>query len=62
LQNRADSSRERQASQHVFGGLTQREVAEALEVSLTTVEDHWRIARAWLNRELWRGARRAADH
>jgi len=40
---------------HVFGGLTQAEVADALELSLTTVEDHWRIARAWLNRELSEG-------
>jgi RNA polymerase sigma factor (TIGR02999 family) len=35
-----------------FGGLTNREAAEALEVSETTVEDDWRFARAWLNREL----------
>lgn len=40
---------------HVFGGLTQREVAETLELSLTTVEDDWRVARAWLNRELGGG-------
>ena len=38
-----------------FGGLTQREIADVLGVSETTVEDHWRIARAWLNRELSRG-------
>jgi RNA polymerase sigma factor (TIGR02999 family) len=35
-----------------FGGLTNKETAEVLEVSETTVEDQWRIARAWLNREL----------
>jgi RNA polymerase sigma factor (sigma-70 family) len=35
-----------------FGGLTNREVAETLEISETTVEDHWRFARAWLAREL----------
>ncbi len=35
-----------------FGGLTNKETAEVLEVSETTVEDQWRFARAWLNREL----------
>ncbi|MHC5064568.1 MAG: ECF-type sigma factor [Planctomycetota bacterium] len=35
-----------------FGGMTNREVAEELGVSETTVEDDWRFARAWLNREL----------
>ncbi len=35
-----------------FGGLTIPETADALEVSETTVEDDWRFARAWLNREL----------
>jgi RNA polymerase sigma factor (TIGR02999 family) len=38
-----------------FGGLTNREVAEALELSETTVEDQWRFARAWLARELTYG-------
>jgi RNA polymerase sigma factor (TIGR02999 family) len=40
-----------------FGGLTTREVADVLGVSETTVEDHGRIARAWLGRELSNGAR-----
>jgi len=35
-----------------FGGLTTREIAEVLELSETTIEDQWRIARAWLSREL----------
>jgi RNA polymerase sigma factor (TIGR02999 family) len=35
-----------------FGGLTNREVSETLGISETTVEDHWRFARAWLSREL----------
>lgn len=35
-----------------YGGLTNREVAETLGISETTVEDSWRFARAWLNREL----------
>lgn len=35
-----------------FGGLTVKEVAEALGVSHRTVEVDWTMARAWLKREL----------
>ena len=35
-----------------FGGLTIEETAEALGLSDTTVEREWRLARAWLRREL----------
>jgi RNA polymerase sigma factor (TIGR02999 family) len=35
-----------------FGGLTIEETAEALGVSPSTVKDDWRLARAWLYREL----------
>lgn len=35
-----------------FGGLTIEETAEALGVSPATVGRDWRVARAWLNREL----------
>jgi RNA polymerase sigma factor (TIGR02999 family) len=35
-----------------FGGLSVPEVAEALEVSDTTVEGDWRFARAWLREQL----------
>lgn len=35
-----------------FGGLTMKEVAEVQGRSLATVERHWRLARAWLYREL----------
>jgi RNA polymerase sigma factor (TIGR02999 family) len=35
-----------------FGGLTQTEIAEALDVSVPTVRRDWRLARAWLSREL----------
>lgn len=35
-----------------FGGLSVPEVAEALDVSVTTVERDWRLARAWLRKEL----------
>lgn len=35
-----------------FGGMTHEEIAGYLGVSLPTVERRWRIARAWLYREL----------
>jgi RNA polymerase sigma factor (TIGR02999 family) len=35
-----------------FGGLTVPEVAEALGVSVVTVERDWRLARAWLGGQL----------
>jgi RNA polymerase sigma factor (TIGR02999 family) len=35
-----------------FGGLSEEEIAAALDVSVRTVRRDWRIARAWLYREL----------
>ncbi|MFN0139108.1 MAG: sigma-70 family RNA polymerase sigma factor [Pyrinomonadaceae bacterium] len=35
-----------------FGGLTNEEAAEALDISVETVKRDWRFARAWLLREL----------
>lgn len=35
-----------------FGGMTVEEVAHVVGVSKTTVENEWRMARAWLRREL----------
>ncbi len=35
-----------------FGGLTIEETAEVMDVSHATVEREWRIAKAWLKREL----------
>ena len=46
---------ERQASiveMRYFGGMTVPEVAEALGVSVRTVEGEWTHAKAWLKREL----------
>ncbi len=37
-----------------FAGLEMEEVARALGVSLSTAEADWRMARAWLHRELTR--------
>jgi RNA polymerase sigma factor (TIGR02999 family) len=39
-----------------FGGLSHPEIAEVLDTSLSTVERHWRMARAWLHRELGQGS------
>ena len=39
-----------------FGGLTQKEIAEILDVSVPTVRRDWRLARAWLSRELQQDA------
>ncbi len=35
-----------------FGGLSEGEIAEILDISLRTVRQDWSIARAWLYREL----------
>jgi DNA-directed RNA polymerase specialized sigma24 family protein len=35
-----------------FGGLTIEETAEVMQVSHSTVEREWKIAKAWLKREL----------
>lgn len=35
-----------------FGGLTIEETAKALDISTPTVSRDWKMARAWLNREL----------
>ncbi len=37
-----------------FGGLTEQEIAETLEVSTRTVKRDWRMAKAWLRSELSR--------
>ncbi|MEZ5357766.1 MAG: sigma-70 family RNA polymerase sigma factor [Candidatus Zixiibacteriota bacterium] len=35
-----------------FGGLTEPEIAKLLKTSESTVKREWRLARAWLNREI----------
>jgi RNA polymerase sigma factor (TIGR02999 family) len=36
----------------IFGGLTNEEAAEALGISVTTIRRDWKLALAWLRREL----------
>jgi RNA polymerase sigma factor (TIGR02999 family) len=43
-----------------FGGLTNEEVGEVLDVSPRTVKREWRIAKAWLRREIFAGEHDAA--
>ncbi len=38
-----------------FGGLENAEVAEALNISLRSVEREWRFARAWLQNQIAAG-------
>lgn len=38
-----------------FGGLTEEEIAESLNISTRTVRRDWNVARAWLYRELSKG-------
>ncbi len=40
-----------------FGGLSNEEVAEVLEISVSTVKRDWNVAKAWLARELSKGSR-----
>lgn len=37
-----------------FGGLTEDEIGEVLKISPATIRREWRVARAWLRRELAR--------
>jgi len=42
------------AELRLFGGLTEAELGEHLGVSERTIRENWRVARAWLTRELAR--------
>jgi RNA polymerase sigma factor (TIGR02999 family) len=54
---RLDERQVRVVEHRFFAGLTSRETAEALGLSVPTVERDWRAARAWLARELEPAAR-----
>jgi RNA polymerase sigma factor (TIGR02999 family) len=55
-----DPEKARLVELRFFAGLTDEEAAQVLGVSTRTVERHWRLARAWLRRELSPG-RSAAE-
>lgn len=43
-----------------FGGLTEEEIAGALNISVETVGRDWRFARDWLRKEMTRGDKRGS--
>lgn len=49
-----DPDKARVVELRFFGGLTEQDAAEVLGVSVRTVARHWRLARAWLTREMSR--------
>ncbi len=50
-----DSRKSQVVELRFFGGLSVKETAEVLKVSVETVNRDWRLARSWLRRELSRG-------
>lgn len=57
---RFDARQSRVVELRFFGGLTTEEIGEALEISPRTVKREWRMARAWLRREVFAGEDDAA--
>lgn len=47
-----DSRKAQVVEMRFFGGMTVEEIAHVLDVSISTVESDWRMARAWLSSEL----------
>jgi RNA polymerase sigma factor (TIGR02999 family) len=56
-----DERKAKVAELKLFGGLENRETAEAMGISVATVERDWRMARAWLHRELGGRSSRGAS-
>lgn len=54
--SRRDAQQEQIVELRFFGGLTVEETAEVLDVSAATVKRDWTVAKAWLTREVRRGA------
>ena len=48
----ADGKRAQVVEMRFFGGMSEKQIAEVMNVSVRTVERHWRSARAWLFCEL----------
>jgi RNA polymerase sigma factor (TIGR02999 family) len=47
-----DAQKSRIVEMRFFGGLSEKEVAEVLGIEPVTVGYHWRLAKAWLGREI----------
>jgi RNA polymerase sigma factor (TIGR02999 family) len=54
--SRHDAQQGQIVEMRFFGGLTIEETAKALEISAATVKRDWNMAKAWLTREMQRGA------
>lgn len=50
-----DSNKSKIVEMRFFGGLSVNEVAEVLGIAPVTVMLHWRLAKAWLRREIGTG-------
>ena len=57
-----DESKSRIVEYRYFGGFTIEEVARMLDVSASTVEREWRLARSWLRREMIGDARSSQEN
>jgi RNA polymerase sigma factor (TIGR02999 family) len=49
---RLDARQSRIVELRFFGGLTSEEIGEVLEISPRTIKREWRLAKAWLRREI----------
>ncbi len=47
-----DARKARVVEAKIFGGLTHEDIARVIGVSVSTVENDWRMAKAWLAKEL----------
>lgn len=52
-----DEQQSRIVELRFFGGLTIEEVADVLGISRSTAKRDWKVAKAWLSRQMKRGAR-----
>jgi RNA polymerase sigma-70 factor, ECF subfamily len=57
---RLDNRKSQVVEFRVFGGMSIEEIAQTLHISIRTVKRDWKLARAWLLRELDRGGRDGA--
>jgi RNA polymerase sigma factor (TIGR02999 family) len=55
-----DASKAQLVQLRFFAGLSNEEAARCLGISSATAKRHWRYARAWLHREMTKGANREA--
>lgn len=52
-----DGQQSRIVELRFFGGLSTEEIAEALDISPSTVKRDWNVAKAWLTRQMKKGTR-----